>query len=93
MTRFTQDNTGYSDADLTALNAAFKSIMSNARTCTLSYMCDDVDELKALEDWVAERLLANYDEGWRGEALLGFWKVRKEADAKAFWAEIDSWRS
>lgn len=64
MTRFRQDNTdGYSDADLAALNEAFDEIVS----ANYDYRHDA--NCKSWQDSVAEKLLARYDNGVRGDAL------------------------
>jgi hypothetical protein len=68
MPRFRPDNTeGYSAADLAALNAAFDTIMAE-NAPTNGERSDDT-AFKSWQDSVAERLLARYDAGERGESL------------------------
>ena len=63
---FTNKNTsGYSAADLRALNAAWDSL-------PLSVEDDGDIVVKSTQDHVAARLLAAYDRGLRGEALTAF---------------------
>lgn len=64
---FSHDNTdGYSNDDLNTLNAAWLVIASNLN---LPFDPDTLAE-KSLVDRLAETLLAAYDSGVRGQALI-----------------------
>ena len=60
MTRFTTENTeGYSVYDLADLNAAFEVRLSELRCQGVDV---DKDDAKSLRDFVAEKLLADFDD-------------------------------
>lgn len=65
--RFNKDDTpGYSDAELSELNEAFEDIIAASPQPHAD--ADDLAE-KSWRDYVAEKLLARYDAGERGESL------------------------
>lgn len=67
--RFRLDNTtGYAQSDLDALNRAFETIMDDSADVWAGWFMTG-DAFKSWQDHVAERLLARYDAGERGESL------------------------
>jgi len=68
MAYFRTDNTeGYDEADLAALNAAWESLGVSVLDE------DDAIDTKTMLDHIAARLLAEYDAGKRGDALVAFY--------------------
>jgi hypothetical protein len=69
MAYFTHDNTsGYDDADLAALNAAWNSL-----PCVVLDEEQDDIATKSMLDHISEELLFHYDQGLRGDALVAFY--------------------
>jgi hypothetical protein len=69
MPRFRTDNTdGYDERELAELNAAWQKITSHGAPDERD---DDPDIQSMFEHWQAE-LLASYDAGKRGEALVAW---------------------
>ncbi len=69
MPRFRQDNTeGYTDADLAEMNAAFEQIMAGDYPDRDE--ADDFNNIKSVEDHLAESIQSAFDRGARGVILL-----------------------